>query len=349
MAPGGPRLSRTSHAATDQLSRTDLPKIHKGRGDAINAKLNDHIRVHKTKPTINIPPGYTGPVGEWSSEFHTEIGIIIKKFAPLSTCPNWKSLNKSDIRKFHDLILEKFTIDLHVTRIQKAVNSMLSSEFRTFTSTLSNHYKKYEKDGTSREHPHHQVNQEDWESLCTWFESDKFKNLSTQGVKSREANKTKHCTGSKSFARYRYEMRDPETGEEIGQIKFYELSYCKKGVWKSPKAEENYGKMLELQAAPTPEGSVPLTEAQICEKVLGVRSGYIKGLGHGYEKPTSSSIEYNAELVEATRRADEAEKRNKELEQRVEEQQKTIDGLAADTMDIRGILRELQESRQGTN
>ncbi|XP_026396499.1 uncharacterized protein LOC113291147 [Papaver somniferum] len=109
------------------------------------------------------------------------------------------------------------------------------------------------------------------------------------------------------------------------------------------------GKMLELRAAPTPEGSTPLTDAQICEKVLGVRSGYVKGLRHGYEKPSSYSIEYNAELGEALRRADEAEKRNKELEERVDEQNRTIQGLVTDTTDIRRMLLEMQGNLQSTH
>ncbi|RZC81773.1 hypothetical protein C5167_044345 [Papaver somniferum] len=280
MAPGGVRPPRTSHAAS-QLSRTDLPKINKGgRGDALNAKLNDHIRKKKEKPTITIKSGNKIPTGDWATEFQTEIGIIVKKFSPWSTRPKWKSIGKSDLKKFHDLIL-------------------------------------YKQDGTERENPHHQVKQEDWEKLCTWFESDEFQ-----------------C--------------DPETVEVVEQIEFYKLTHCKNDVWTCHTAEENYGKMLELRDAPTPEGSTPLTDAQICEEVLGVRSGYVKGLGHGYEKPSSSSIEYNAELGEALRRADDAEKRNKELEERVDDQNRTIQGLVTDTMDIRRMLLEMQGNRQST-
>ncbi|KAI3902839.1 hypothetical protein MKW92_047946 [Papaver armeniacum] len=310
MAPGGVRPPRTSHGAS-QLSRTDLPKINKGgRGDALNAKLNDHIRKNKEKPTITIKPGKKIPTGDWATEFQTEIGIIVKKFAPWSTRPKWKSIGKSDLRKFYDLILEKFNIDLHVVRIQKAVNTMLANEYRQFRCTLHKHYLQYKQDGIERENPHH------------------------QSKKSREANTTIHCTGSKPFARYREEMCDPETGEVVEQIEFYKLTHCKNDVWTCHTAEENYGKMLELRAAPTPQGSTPLTDAQICEEVLGVRSGYVKGLGHGYEKPSSSSIEYNAE--------------NKELEERVDEQNRTIQGLVTDTMDIRRILLEMQGNRQST-
>ncbi|KAI3971136.1 hypothetical protein MKW92_013677 [Papaver armeniacum] len=277
MAPGGVRPPRTSHAAS-QLSRTDLPKINKGgRGDALNAKLNDHIRKKKEKPTITIKPGKKIPTGDWATEFQTEIGII-----------------------------EKFTIDLHVVRIRKAVNTMLANEHAQFRCTLHKHYlRQYKQDGTERENPHHRVKREDWEKLCTWFESDEFRVILV-----REANTTIHCTGSKPFARYREEMVIVEVVE---QIEFYKLTHCKNDVWTCHTAEENYGKMLELRAAPTPEGSTPLTDAQICEEVLGVRSGYVKGLGHGYEKPSSSGLEYNAE--------------NKELEERVDEQNRTIQGL----------------------
>ncbi|RZC86685.1 hypothetical protein C5167_030037 [Papaver somniferum] len=189
MAPGGVRPPRTSHAAS-QLSRTDLPKINKGgRGDALNAKLNDHIRKKNEKPTITIKPGKNIPTVDWATEFQTEIGIIVRKFAPWSTRPKWKSIGKSDLKKFYDLIM---------------------------------------------------VKQEDWEKLCTWFESDEFQTSSTQGKKSREANTTIHCTGSKPFACYREKMCDPETGEVVGQIEFYKLTHCNIDVWTCHTAEENY-------------------------------------------------------------------------------------------------------------
>ncbi|TYK11802.1 zinc finger protein ZPR1-like protein [Cucumis melo var. makuwa] len=39
--------------------------------------------------------------------------------------------------------------------------------------------------------------------------------------------------------------------------------------------------MLELQSQPTPKGSQPLFEDEICDQVLGRRQGYSKGLGWG--------------------------------------------------------------------
>ncbi|KAI3850381.1 hypothetical protein MKW92_015949 [Papaver armeniacum] len=272
------------------ITRT-LSVINKGgRGDALNAKLNDHIRKKNEKPTITIKPG-----------------IIVRKFAPWSTTPNGSQLENQISKKFYDLILEKFTIDLHVVRMRKAVNTMLANEYRQFRCTLHKHYLQYKQDGTERENPHHRV-------------------------KKVEKRIQPFIDGSKPFARYREEMCDPETGEVVEQIEFYKLTHCKNDVWTCHTAEENYGKMLELRAAPTPEGSTPLIDAQICEEVLGVRSGYVKGLGHGYEKPSSSSLEYNAELGEALRRAN--------------EQNRTIQGLVIDTMDIRRMLLEMRGNRE---
>ena len=46
--------------------------------------------------------------------------------------------------------------------------------------------------------------------------------------------------------------------------------------------------MLELQHQPISEGVTAMTEAEICESVLGHRLGYVKGLGFGL-KPASAS------------------------------------------------------------
>ena len=46
--------------------------------------------------------------------------------------------------------------------------------------------------------------------------------------------------------------------------------------------------MLELQHQTISEGVIAMTKAEICESVLGHRSGYVKGLGFG-PKPAYAS------------------------------------------------------------
>ena len=47
-------------------------------------------------------------------------------------------------------------------------------------------------------------------------------------------------------------------------------------------------RMIDIRSQPTPEGSTPPTDAQICDQVLGTRPCYIRGLGHGIRGPSSS-------------------------------------------------------------
>ena len=84
--------------------------------------------------------------------------------------------------------------------------------------------------------------------------------------------------------------------------------------------------MLELQSQPIPEGGTMLNPDQICDLVLGTRSGYIRGLGHGPKPHTSAKSSQRATLdaQEAIRRADEAERVQHELLERVEVQNQKI-------------------------
>ena len=88
--------------------------------------------------------------------------------------------------------------------------------------------------------------------------------------------------------------------------------------------------MLELQCQPIAEGAVAMTEAEICEKVLGQKSGYVKGLGFGPKpisfsksKPSSSEreIELEHRLIETQLLV--------ETQQQLETQQDRIDQLEA--------------------
>ena len=96
--------------------------------------------------------------------------------------------------------------------------------------------------------------------------------------------------------------------------------------------------MLELQKKSMVEDGEPLTEVDICVQVLGSRSGYIKGLGHGPRPPPSSSrsrhtkshreIELENEL-KVTRELIQSQ------ETRIQHQQSQIDQLATFVCEMR--------------
>ena len=89
--------------------------------------------------------------------------------------------------------------------------------------------------------------------------------------------------------------------------------------------------MLELQRQPIAEGVVAMTEAEICERVLGQKSGYVKGLGFGpkpisFSKSRPSSSEHEIELEH---RLAETQLLVETQQQQLETQQDRIDQLEA--------------------
>ncbi|RVW85213.1 hypothetical protein CK203_046640 [Vitis vinifera] len=115
------------------------------------------------------------------------------------------------------------------------------------------------------------------------------------------------------------------------------MHWTSQNGWINQEAEASYEKMLELQKQPVPEGGQALKEAEICVQVLGSRSGYIKGLGHGPRPPSSSSksthkshreIELENEL-KATRELLQSQ------ETRIQHQQSQIAQLASFVSEMR--------------
>ncbi|KAI8538120.1 hypothetical protein RHMOL_Rhmol09G0077700 [Rhododendron molle] len=78
--------------------------------------------------------------------------------------------------------------------------------------------------------------------------------------------------------------------------------------------------MIKLKNQPVPEGETPMTEDQICDKVLGRAIGYVRGLGYGVRPDTSIKVAHamRGQLQECTKWADEAERRAELAEQRAE-------------------------------
>ena len=75
--------------------------------------------------------------------------------------------------------------------------------------------------------------------------------------------------------------------------------------------------MLELLHQPVAEGAMTMTKAEICENVLGHRSGYVKGLG--FSPKTASAFKSGQT---SSQREVELENRLSETQVLVEVQQK---------------------------
>ncbi|TYK04847.1 uncharacterized protein E5676_scaffold143G00290 [Cucumis melo var. makuwa] len=85
-------------------------------------------------------------------------------------------------------------------------------------------------------------------------------------------------SGSKSFLQRQYELAERK-GESVDHVELFQEAHVRAGTFVSQAAEDAHNQMLELQSQPTPEGSQPLSEDEICDQVLGRRPGYSKSLG----------------------------------------------------------------------
>ncbi|XP_050944153.1 uncharacterized protein LOC127150444 isoform X2 [Cucumis melo] len=93
----------------------------------------------------------------------------------------------------------------------------------------------------------------------------------------RQKQPYNHSSGSKSFLQRQYELAE-RRGQPVDRVELFRETHIRAGTFVSQAAED---------AHPTPEGSQPLSEDEICDQVLGRRPGYSKGLGWG-PKPKAS-------------------------------------------------------------
>ncbi|WJZ89405.1 hypothetical protein VitviT2T_008627 [Vitis vinifera] len=145
----------------------------------------------------------------------------------------------------------------------------MAARYRDHRNKCHKHFKKYLTIALAKQNPYkHVSDQKQWDWLCDRFASEKFQRRSTLNTENR--------------------MKLPFTHRGLIEL-FKLMHWTSQNGWINQEAKASYEKMLELQKQPVPEGGQALKEAEICVQVLGSRSGYIKGLGHGPRPPSSSS------------------------------------------------------------
>ncbi|KAJ8644557.1 hypothetical protein MRB53_006305 [Persea americana] len=243
-----------SHIQGTSMSSVASTSTRKGRGRSKNISLTRHIKDTDQKLRIEIPKGLSRPVGKYAKRLKTEVGIICRTYAP-PACSTWPAVKQEQRQIFYDRILEKFDIDLHDSRLKKAVNSYLALTFKNYRNRLHSHYKRFGNHEVASQKPYEGVSQEDWEMCCNRFCSDDF-------------------------------QRDAPIGRiELWKKTHYSLEKDRSTL----ECQLLYEKMIRLQSQSTEKYSTPLTDDEICKRVLGTRPGYVRGLGHGVVAPPSSS------------------------------------------------------------
>ncbi|KAA8542862.1 hypothetical protein F0562_024014 [Nyssa sinensis] len=301
-----------------QPSNVASTAMRRGCGRAKNNSLKHFIDVAGYRPKIEIPIHLKSPVGKWATKFKTELGIISRNFAPLSS-PNWTEVSDPQREIFYKCIEDKFDIDLKHFHHKRCVNTILALRLKEYRGDLHKHFKKFQWARLdAHRHPYRGVSIDDWKVICTRFKADELQKISKKNSKNRAKQVVKHCGGSKSFVQYLYE-RNAETEQPIGRIELWKRTHYKEPNGWMTQCEEYYDEMRRLQSESMAEGAEPLTEEEICAQVLGRRPGYVRDLGHGMIAPPLSSRSLSAQTGDLNRRYQEERLRNQELHSQIEQ------------------------------
>uniref|UniRef100_A0A9I9EI85 CACTA en-spm transposon protein n=1 Tax=Cucumis melo TaxID=3656 RepID=A0A9I9EI85_CUCME len=204
-------------------------------------ELERHVAINGRIP-MTIAPGAEKPISSHAVRFSQAIGMCVRKTFPIR-CLKWANVGREYIEVVKGDLQRLFVLDFNDRAMNRFVEHQMLTTFKEFRTDCHRHFKKYSDPEEARANPPNALvgRDENWYFLCDHFISRAF-----------QKQPYNHSSGSKSFLQRQYEL-----------------------------AEDAHNQMLELQSQPTPEGSQPLFEDEICDQVLGRRPRYSKGLGWG--------------------------------------------------------------------
>ncbi|XP_040373225.1 uncharacterized protein LOC112194293 isoform X1 [Rosa chinensis] len=315
----------------DLLQKVQKKKV-RGKTRGLNAdKVHEQLG---TKIPVTFKKENGRPTGPYAEMFANEIGFTFRNHAPLNV-KKWKEVKPEDRTSLIKRITTKYDIDMSLPWIKRYVNKSFGTVFANFRYKLKKHFEQFSTKEEALENKHKDVKtEEEWVFLCTYFSSEDFQIVSEKNSINRSRLKYHHKVGSKSFMSHQEQIA-AQSGEMLGAIERFEMEYksIKKG-W-DLGAKELWDQMVKMRTETTlPDGTRTMNDDEICAKVLGVKSGYIKGCGFGPRPPPSSTSRSSL---------DEMSEKNKELEDKLEETQDTIKAQQEkiDTQNV--LIQELQE------
>ncbi|KAA0063909.1 CACTA en-spm transposon protein [Cucumis melo var. makuwa] len=196
-----------------------------------------------------------------------ECHVAINGCIPMTIAPGAeKPIFPHDIC-FSQAIGRLFVLDFNDQAMNRFIEHQMLTTFKEFRVDYHRHFKKYSDPEKARNNPPNALvgRHEDWYFLCDHYMSHAFQEQSSTNKAARQKQPYNHSSWSKSFLQRQYKLAERK-GEPVDRVELF---------------RETYNQMLELQSQPTPEGSQPLSEDEICDQVLDRRPDYSKGLCWG--------------------------------------------------------------------
>ncbi|KAL6204634.1 hypothetical protein ACLB2K_021901 [Fragaria x ananassa] len=233
------RVSETpSEGAPRVVSARQKPKKsggppQKGNRGVVNcSKVSDIVKSTGKKIDFDFDWEFIdGPRNsDVCSLFVNTVGSIIRKRVAMKK-ESWYDLDKEERKKLFDGLTCFFIIDFNDIKAIKWINKRAASVFREWKHDLSEIHKLGGRDMIPEELLHRW---DEWEWLCTHFDSDKYKRRSVANSSNRGKKELEHRSGRKPLIYRVAELRDK--GASLPVVDVYPVTYD----INQPKAAEHY-------------------------------------------------------------------------------------------------------------
>ncbi|XP_050942276.1 uncharacterized protein LOC127149923 [Cucumis melo] len=305
-------------------------------------ELERHVAINGRIP-MTIAPGAEKPISPHAVRFSQAIGVCVRKTFPVR-CLKWADVGREYIERL-------FVLDFNDQAMNKFVEHQMLTTFKEFRADCHRHFKKYSDPEKARANPPNTLvgRDEDWHFLYDHYISRAFQEQSRTNKAARQKQPYNHSSGSKSFLQRQYELAE-RRGHPVDRVELFRETHVRAGTFVSQAAEDAHNQMLELQSQPTPEGSQPLSEDEICDQVLGRRPGYSKRLGWG-PKPkarrTASASSSSTSCSQSTQKEIELQAKLHEALERIEVQDRNHQALASQVEAMKKMIEDLTRAQQG--
>ncbi|KAA0062643.1 CACTA en-spm transposon protein [Cucumis melo var. makuwa] len=326
----GDNTGSSSQQATPTLRRRAQSRL---------LELERHVAINGRIP-MTIAPGAEKPISPHAVRFSQTIGVCVRKKFPIC-CLKWADVGREYIERF-------FVLDFNDQAMNKFVEHQMVMTSKEFRADYHRHFKKYSDPEEARANPPNALvgRDEDWHFLCDHYISRAFQQSRTNKA-ARQKQPYNHSSGSKSFLQRQYELA-VRKGESVDRVELFQETHVRVGTFVSQAVEDAHNQMLELQSQPTPEGSQPLSEDEICDQVLARRLGYSKGLGWGSKpkaRKTVSASSSSTSCSQSTEKEIELQAKLQEALERIEVQDRNHQALASQVESMKKMIEEFTRAQ----
>ncbi|KAL8556582.1 hypothetical protein ACS0TY_004147 [Phlomoides rotata] len=287
-------------------------------------------------PTIGRPKN-----ADKSAKLASQIGVVTRDVLPVPI--KWKDVDETnELGPGFDHLQIHMDVNIDTPGVKRCLVDRIKISTRNKRFKLHKHFLQF---ATLQEAKNNKPNfcpsNDNWETLCDHFASDKFKRISEVNQRNRQKLTCKHVAGRKAFTVRANEISERELGgEPCDDIDFFERTHSS-----SSGAKEKWETMKKKREEYVELG-IEKSSREIMTEVLGHGTGYIKGIGYGPKPPSKrnklydSSNQSHDELENTKEKLQESEAQVQELKTKV-----TVlnDELVAQGANISKLMAFLQE------